>query len=69
MRSIMSCAGNRHHGLPDLLSLSKLLRGRELRAELHQGRCLVGNLAGLLGDPVGLGAVVGYGRDRRQPKR
>jgi len=32
-------------------------------AELRQGRCLVGNLASLLGDPVWLVSLVGAGND------
>jgi hypothetical protein len=33
-----------------------------MRAELRQGRCLVGNLASLLGGTMGLGAVAWAGR-------
>ena len=48
----LRCARNYHFGLPSLLSLSNMFRGYRMRAEFHQGRCLVGNLASLLGYPV-----------------
>jgi hypothetical protein len=48
----ISCARINHFWLPDLLSVSSLLRRHDLRTEYGQRCCLVGNLASLLGDPM-----------------
>ena len=50
---------NYHHDFPNLLSISSLFWSDGMRVELCQGRGLVGNLAGLLGDPVELAEIAG----------
>jgi hypothetical protein len=46
------CPWSYHADHSDLRAVPKLFRNDWMRFELRQGRCLVGNLASLLGDPV-----------------
>ena len=53
----ISCVGNNHDGLSNLLSLSRLLHRGDMRTEYGQRCYLVGDLASLLGDPMELAEV------------
>jgi hypothetical protein len=48
---------NHYHDFSGLLSFPDLFWIYGMRAKLCQGSGLVGNMAGLLGDPMGLGEV------------
>jgi hypothetical protein len=56
VRRVCSC-WNYHPAHPALLALPSMFRSHGMRAELRQGRGLVGNMAGVLVDPTDMAAL------------